>query len=197
MARGIVARGDWLFRADELERLEARILELASPAGGSPLGELSSRLGLEPEALAAVVEGLMSAGRLALRGGLALLPANPEANLSPFARGLLGDLRRADAAGLEPERLKIAGARKELGSLARAGLAVSLDGAIFLAAETYRRLSRAVLAGRQVGDLVQLAEARAASGLSRKYLIPLLNRMETDGFVKREGDARRVRLLPD
>ncbi len=192
-----IARGEWLFRGEVLQELEAQILRLASPAGGAPLGELSSRLGLEPEALAAVVEGLTSAGRLALRGGLAFLPANPEANLSPFARGLLGDLRRAGTAGLEPERLKIAGARKELASLARAGLAVSLDGAIFYAAEIYRELTRAVLAGRQVGELLQIAEARAASGLSRKYLIPLLNRMEAEGLVKREGDARRIRRLPN
>jgi selenocysteine-specific elongation factor len=191
------ARGEWLFRSDELGQLEEQILRLASPAGGAPLGELSAKLRLEPEALGAVAAALERAGRLALRGGAAFLPANPEANLSPFARGLLGDLRRAGTAGLEPDRLKIAGARKELAALARAGLAVSLDGAIFYAAETYLALVRAVLAGRQVGELLQIAEARAASGLSRKYLIPLLNRMEADGHVKREGDARRVRRLLD
>ena len=135
--------------------------------------------------------------RCILKAGLAFLPADPEANLSPFARGLLGDLRRAGPLGLEPERMKVAGARKELGSLARAGLAVSLDGAIFYAAETYRGLARAALAGRPEGSVLEIAEARAACGLSRKYLIPLLNRMEADGYVKREGDARRVRRLPD
>jgi selenocysteine-specific elongation factor len=192
---GTAVRGEWLFREDDLGVLEREILRLASPPGGIPLGELSSRLGLEPEALGAVTGKLERGGRLALRGSLAFLPDNPEANLSPFARGLLADLRRAGTAGLEPERLKIAGARKELAGLARAGLAVSLDGAIFYAADTYRTLARAVLAGKPVGSLLQIAEARAASGLSRKYLIPLLNRMETDGYVKREGDARRVRRL--
>jgi selenocysteine-specific elongation factor len=194
---GTAARGEWLFRAGELERLEREILRLASPPGGVPLGELASRLELEPEALGAVTAELQRGGRLALRGSLAFLPANPEANLSPFARGLLADLRRAGPVGLEPERLKIAGARKELAGLARAGLAVSLDGAIFYAAETYRALTRAVLAGKPIDALLQLAEARAASGLSRKYLIPLLNRMEADGLVKREGDARRIRVRPD
>jgi selenocysteine-specific elongation factor len=192
-----VTRGRWLFRAADLQELEREILRLASPAGGVPLGELSSRLAVEPEALGAVAAELERSGRLALRGGLAFLPANPEANLSPLARGLLADLRRAGAAGLEPERLAIAGARKELGALARAGLAVSLDGAIYYAAETYRALAASVLAGRKAGELLQIAEARKASGLSRKYLIPLLNRMEADGLVKREGDARRIRRLPD
>jgi len=194
---GTALRGEWLFRAEELASLEREILLRASPAGGVPLEELASRLGLEPEALGAVTGELERGGRLALRGGLALLPDNPEASLSPFGRGLLERLRQAGTAGLEPERLKIAGARKELAGLARAGLAVSLDGAIFYAAQTYRELARAILAGRAPGSLLQIAEARAASGLSRKYLIPLLNRMEADGLVKREGDARRVRRLPD
>ena len=194
---GTVARGEWLFRDDDLGVLEREILRLASPPGGIPLGELASRLGLEPEALGAVTGGLEHGARLALRGSLAFLPENPEANLSPFTRSLLGQLRTAGTAGLEPERLKIAGARKELAGLARAGLAVSLDGAIFYAAETYRELVRAILVGQAAGSLLQIAEARAASGLSRKYLIPLLNRMEADGLVKREGDARRVRRLPD
>jgi selenocysteine-specific elongation factor len=194
---GTTSRGEWLFRDDDLDALEREILRLASPAGGVPLGELASRLALEPDELGAVTGGLERGGRLALRGSLAFLPENPEANLSPFARGLLGQLRTTGTAGLEPERLKIAGARKELAGLARAGLAVSLDGAIFYSAETYRALAHAVLAGRPVGSLLQIAEARAASGLSRKYLIPLLNRMEAEGLVKREGDARRVRRLLD
>jgi selenocysteine-specific elongation factor len=197
LPEGAAARGEWLFLSEALRELEKQVLRLAAPAGGAPLQELSARLGLEPDALAAVAAELERAGRLALRGGAAFLPANPEASLSPFARDLLSRLRRAGTAGLEPERLKIAGARKELSTLARAGLAVSLDGAIFYDAETYRTLVRAVLAARQIGELLQIAEARAASGLSRKYLIPLLNRMEADGYVKREGDARRVRRLPD
>jgi selenocysteine-specific elongation factor len=53
------------------------------------------------------------------------------------------------------------------------------------------------LAGRSVGELLELSQAKEASGLSRKYLIPLLNRMEADGYLKREGDARRVRRLPE
>ena len=89
-AEDTVARGEWLFRSDVLAELEKEILRLASPAGGVPLGELSSRLGLEAEALGAVLGELERSGRLALKAGLALLPANPEASLSPFARGLLG-----------------------------------------------------------------------------------------------------------
>jgi selenocysteine-specific elongation factor len=37
-----------------------------------------------------------------------------------------------------------------------------------------------------------IPEANERTGLSRKFMIPLLNRMEGDGLLKRDGDARAV-----
>jgi len=202
------ARGDWLFHAGTLAALEEEVLRLAAQPGGTRTAELAGALAgaiasapagaldLPSSALEAVVDALVRAGRLAARGGLLFAGADPERSLSPFGRQLLADLRRAGGEGLEPKRLKIAGAQKEMATLARSGLAVSLDGAIYYAADTYRSLVAAILAGRPAGSLLELAAAKQASGLSRKYLIPLLNRMELDGWVKREGDARRVTRAP-
>ncbi len=40
-------------------------------------------------------------------------------------------------------------------------------------------------------DRLMVPEAKeAAGGLSRKYIIPLLNRLESDGLIKRLGDFR-------
>jgi selenocysteine-specific elongation factor len=194
---GAVPRGGFLFQPETLERVEREILRLAAQPGGVQRSELAGKLGLEAEALGPVLEALRAQGRLQARGGLLFPPMDPRRSLSPLARQLLGELERASAEGLEPKRMKLAGARKELATLARAGLAVSLDGEIYYAEPTYAALARAVLAGRAAGELLELAQAKEASGLSRKYLIPLLNRMELDGYVKREGDARRIRRLPD
>ncbi len=194
---GAVARGGFLFHPETLERTEREILRLADQPGGAQRSELAGKLGLEADALGPVLEALRAQGRLVARGGLLFPPVDPRRSLSPLARQLLGELERAGTEGLEPKRMKLAGARKELATLARAGLAVSLDGEIYYAAGTYAALARAVLAGRAAGELLELAQAKEASGLSRKYLIPLLNRLELDGYVKREGDARRIRRLPD
>ena len=194
---GAVARGGWLFHPEALERLERVIERLAAQPGGIRPRELAGRLGLEADALASMLEALGAQGRLASRGGLLFAPADARQGLSPLARKLLADLIQAGTEGLEPRKLKFAGARKELANLVRGGLAVSLDGTIYYAAQVYQALVRAVLAGRAVGDLLELAQAKQASGLTRKYLIPLLNRMASDGYVRREGDARRVRRLPE
>ncbi len=39
-------------------------------------------------------------------------------------------------------------------------------------------------------DKISIPEVRDVTELSRKYLIPLLNRIETDGLIKRIGDFR-------
>ncbi|WP_187270356.1 SelB domain-containing protein [Escherichia fergusonii] len=41
--------------------------------------------------------------------------------------------------------------------------------------------------------MLSIADVRERTGLARKQLIPLLNRMERDGWVRREGDLRRVK----
>jgi selenocysteine-specific elongation factor len=52
------------------------------------------------------------------------------------------------------------------------------------------------LADIQVGGILTIARTKERTQLSRKYVIPLLNRMEKDGFVKRSGDDRVVTAKP-
>ena len=52
------------------------------------------------------------------------------------------------------------------------------------------------MSGLEVGGILTIAQTKERSGLSRKFVIPLLNRMERDGFVKRSGDERTVTGKP-
>ncbi len=115
-----------------------------------------------------------------------------EPRTSPFGRKLLEDLREAGDRGLNPQRLKSAGVLKELKKLSKQGFAVSLGDLIFISAEVYNKHARTILGERKPGEEISVSEARNSTGLSRKYLFPILNRMETEGFVKREGNVRVV-----
>jgi selenocysteine-specific elongation factor len=115
-----------------------------------------------------------------------------EPKTSPFGRKLLDDLRHAGNTGLSPQKLKGAGVVKELKGLVKQGFAVSLEGPIYLSIETYELHTSAILDGRKLGETITVSDARNRTGLSRKYLFPLLNRMESDGLVKRDGDVRVV-----
>ena len=131
------------------------------------------------------------------RGSLiCLAEASPEELLTPLGRRVLVELRRAGDGGLEPGKLRMSGALRELRNLARLGLAVSLGGTLFYSRDTYDEMARSVLQDSEPGSSLTIGQAREKTGLSRKFLIPLLNRMEADGLVRREGDVRVVLRPP-
>ncbi|MGL6309542.1 selenocysteine-specific translation elongation factor [Aeromonas veronii] len=86
--------------------------------------------------------------------------------------------------------------QKQLRNLARLKYLVQLDGPIYYDVELYNQMVAAVLAGQQVGDLIDMASLKEITGLSRKYAIPFCLRMEMDGWVRREENERRVLRLP-
>jgi selenocysteine-specific elongation factor len=189
--------GAWLFDSPRLRSLEAEIATLAGRSGGITFAELAGKMRIEEEALRLVTRRLCDSGVLRLSRNV-LLPAGSAraAGLSPLGGKLLEDLRLEGKTGLEVKKLGIAGGQKELRNLARMELAVSLDGNIYLAAEAYQELLQVILRGLQPGERFDLRQAKERSGLSRKYILPLLNRMELDGYVRREGDLRELLKIP-
>ncbi len=86
--------------------------------------------------------------------------------------------------------------QKQLRNLARLKYLVQLDGPIYYDVALYNQMVAEVLAGQQVGDLIDMASLKEITGLSRKYAIPFCLRMEMDGWVRREENERRVLRLP-
>ena len=119
-------------------------------------------------------------------------PPGENQELSPLALKIMREIDAAGLAGFDSTRTGIEGGQKELKTLVRLGMVVPLEGGICSGRSTYDRLSAAVLQGRSAGDRFSIPEAKERTGLSRKYMIPLLNRMEKDGVLKRDGDVRVV-----
>ncbi|MFH7524114.1 selenocysteine-specific translation elongation factor [Aeromonas sp. A5] len=95
------------------------------------------------------------------------------------------------------QRLQQKGAlQKQLRNLARLKYLVQLEGPIYYDAALYNQMVETVLAGQQVGDLIDMASLKQVTGLSRKYAIPFCLRMEMDGWVRREENDRRVLRMP-
>jgi selenocysteine-specific elongation factor len=127
-------------------------------------------------------------------------PANQ--GLSPAAARAEILLREAGASCLDlsppapgVRRAVQAPPRKDIETLCDVGIAIPMDRNIFLHREIYEALVEAALRDKAPGDSLDIAEAKARTGFSRKFVIPFLNRLERDGYVKREGD-RRMLLKP-
>lgn len=69
---------------------------------------------------------------------------------------------------------------------------IPMDEKLFIAREHYQEIIEILFSKYQQGNQFSISDFREITNLSRKQLIPLLNRMERDGWVKREGNVRRV-----
>lgn len=116
--------------------------------------------------------------------------------LGPGGVALDPFITRKLPAALQQGLLQKGALQKQLRNLARLKYLVQLDGPIYYDAELYNQMVAAVLAGQQVGDMIDMASFKEITGLSRKYAIPFCLRMEMDGWVRREENERRVLRLP-
>jgi selenocysteine-specific elongation factor len=185
--------GAWVCDNAWLAGIEREILSLASAPGGTGVSELSGKLTLEQDLVRGISGLMVSRGRLTDRS-TRFFPADsdPEQSVSPAARELLETMRKNGIAGLELSKDMKPGAAKELRNLCRLGFAVSLEGEIYYAAEIYQALVKLVLSDLAPGRTFSIPEAKERAGITRKYMIPLLLKMENEGYVKRDGDVRVV-----
>jgi selenocysteine-specific elongation factor len=77
--------------------------------------------------------------------------------------------------------------------LDRRGVVRQVEPARFYSVEALREMAEALRAGMQAGQEYGPAELRAFVGVSRKYLIPLLEYYDRSGVTDRRGQGRVVR----
>jgi len=82
--------------------------------------------------------------------------------------------------------------RKDARDLVKLGKLVVLENFLHYHREIYDKAIAAILKGKKTGDIITIADARTATNLSRKYVIPLLNVLEKNGKVKRQENDRIV-----
>lgn len=209
-AEGVALSTGILLHREALTELEAATLsavgshQRADPMGpGMPLEALRQAVPCGQPALDGVVARLVAAGTLALQAGRLRRPElQREALLSPRDRALLAEVEGAfRSGGLSPpdaesvtlgdrRRMAALHALLRLGVLVRAPDAVQKREIVFHreALATARRILRAHFGERPGGFLA--GECGRLLGISRRYSIPLLERLDAERFTQRKGDRR-------
>ena len=173
--------------ADRACRATARFHEDNPLRPGIPKASLASRLGIDGEALAAVLglaAGMEQRGSaVALEGFAPTLSKTDEAEWRRIRDAL-------EAEGPTVPRLKELGVHPELlHALVREGRLVRIsDDLVYLPGQVDALAQR-------LGDLPSrftVAAFRDATGLTRKYAVPLLEWMDRSGTTVRFGDERSV-----
>jgi len=168
--------GHWAVAPDELERVTAKIRSGLAEAG--PLGLSLAVLDDFERAVVKSLADLEIAGGQVRKAGASDAVAGHD--------GLVARLAAQPFAPPEPEGVD----RQELRELVRRGELISEDG-IYFAASALQQAAKVVaelLAERPDG--ITVAEARDAWGTTRKFAIPLMNRLDAGGVTRRRGDLR-------
>lgn len=188
---------DWLFLPASYQSTQNQVLALLESGPMSfSLMELSSKLTIPASALKPVLTALLNNGQVRCDELLySLGNGHSEESLSDTGKKILGLIRLNDKQGFEADKEKVAGAQKELRNLVRQAFVVPLEGKIYYDCEVYEQLMADIICGYQLHERFTIAEARERTGLSRKYIIPILNRMEKDGWIKRYENDREVLKL--
>jgi selenocysteine-specific elongation factor len=178
---GAVRIGDKLFAPTVVEGLKEKLSAILSTKGGFlPLEELKSSLRVSEELLKYVLSQLK--GYRLIEG---YILDERRANLEELEgfRELLEFMKGSIKEEAELEKFK-----EVLPLAVRKGKVHSLGERLYILDEDLREVLYKL---RSLGDGFEVQQAKALLGLSRKYLIPLLEYIDHLGYTRREGNFRR------
>ena len=106
---------------------------------------------------------------------------------------LLDRLKKEDLNGLDEKTIKtLNNGIKDIKTLTALKYAAYLDEGLYYYIETYNRVKSLIMKNTKKNDIITIALVKERTGLSRKYTIPILNALEREKLVKRQGNDRIV-----
>jgi selenocysteine-specific elongation factor len=162
---------------------------------GLPQAELESRLRLPKGLFSQLITTLINSGKIARRESIiALLTHRP--SLAPQQEKLVADILnmlKADPAN-PPTRKEILaslpGSETVIRYLYQQGLAVELPDGLLFERQYYEKAKDKVIGFLEKNGAITIQQVRDLLGFSRKYIIPLLNKLEEEGIIRRRGEER-------
>ncbi|MBN1531228.1 MAG: selenocysteine-specific translation elongation factor [Spirochaetes bacterium] len=186
-----VVRGTVVIESEYLQDSIRRLSDAVRQHAGLNQKELSDTSGVDLPVVEILISHVLGeSGIMEIDGRYFSSEAVTPASLSPQMKDMLQRIHDRGSEGIELSGVTASGDRELVKGLLRSRLAVSLDGNIVYHSSVYLGLRDRIMALFDSADRITIQQARDATGLSRKYLIPLLNRIEDDRLIKRLGDIR-------
>jgi len=162
---------------------------------GLSKSELVSRLKLDPASIDFAVGQLQESGQIELKNKLLRLTGH-KSSLKPqqekTRQDILDKLAVLDLqtpTRREVER-KLHVVKEVLNFLIQSGEVIELSEGILYSAEDFQKITDAVVGHIKKTGSVIVKDVKNLLGLTRKYTIPILERLDQDGVTRRDGDKR-------
>ncbi|QFU22222.1 selenocysteine-specific translation elongation factor [Shewanella eurypsychrophilus] len=186
--------GEFVVLRSWYQQIEMSILSLLNqPSAALSSAELASQLRVNVTVLAEVIQQLKQQDKIHLSYNCWLAGSgSSEDDLCQESQSLLSQIRASERDGYILEKQAKADVKKRLKNLARLKYVTQLEDNIYYDLALYSRLVEDILIGHKKNDRLSMSDIKLRSKLSRKYAIPLANKMERDGWVRRDENDRIV-----
>lgn len=143
-----------------------------------------------------IITSLLTSGQITLKNNFLELTSNNEKVLNQQQKELLNKIKENKFHGYEVKNLL----REEKGvvaTLLQSNYIIIIESTFIYLVETYLEMVKLILKDKKIKDQFTIAEARTFLPLSRKYMLPILNQMASDGYLRRIEDKREIIKLLD
>lgn len=198
----LVAAGAWIIGVERWKRLGEKALAILSAHHETyPLEEgmaraaFRSRLGLPEGALNGLLSFLKDAGEITVKGDVIALSFHSPA-LSRRQEAMaskIEDLFKRDPLN-PPTKNELAasvpGCEPVIQFMCRRKVLLALQEGVLLERDQYAVIKARIVEFLGREGTISIQQVRAFSGLSRKYILPLLSQLDREGVTLKEGDLR-------
>jgi len=183
--------GDIIFSLEYYSNSSKEIKKTLKDMLGPNMKEISDKSGVNFEICSLLMKGIQKDETLIEKDGRYFTRESVTEDTLPESKKRILEMVKNNAGeGLELDKEKDDIRKKEIGDLIKLNFLVSLDGNIIYHKQVYDEMKKSILELFNSMDKITITDAKDAVNLSRKYIIPLLNRIENEGLLKRLGDFR-------
>ena len=144
------------------------------------------------KAKVAILNHLCDEGVLSLGGRIYIEKGKGKESLNPLAKTIVQAAKDAGDKGVDVSKLNVPQCKTQVRDLVKMGLLICIEDYLYYHKDVFDEVVKKILEGYKQGDRISIADAKDATGLSRKYIIPILNIIEKMKILKRDGNDRIV-----
>ncbi len=174
-----------------VKEVEDKILEIIKESKLLSLEIAKNRFSYPPDLVSLIIDSMIKTQKVVLKNQFLEIPSNETKELTKQQKELLERIRKEGFSGFEVKNLSKED-KTTVGILLQNAHIIIVESSYIYLTETYLQMVSLVLKDKKIGTQFSIGEAKEYLPLSRKYMLPLLNQMSSDGYLKRIGDKREV-----
>lgn len=190
---GSINMGSKRIMEREYNSVKSKIIKQSKCSGGVLFNSVKKSCKVTPSFFHAVADQLIEEKAVFIDGDYLIYGGEDRENsLSPLTKKSYALIVEEGVNGLSRRTIKDYGMINCFYEIKRMKLAHVLDDDLYYSNDGFKQLLTKIFDGRKEGETLTIQDIRASSGLSRRYIIALLNELENSGIILREEDDERV-----